>query len=90
MSAIKVGDLAAVTKPQFCCGRTASIGFVIVVTKITSGAKRCNGCGAIAETTFALFSEDAWTITWVDIRRLTKIDPPAEPTETRRTEEIMA
>ena len=85
MSGIKVGDLVVVIKPQPCCGRTDSIGYIFVVAGLDSEPGGCSACG---EELAALGLLDPADGMYVMASRCIVIPPLPELEDIKHEEEI--
>lgn len=71
---IKKGDLVMVTRPTPCCASDAPTGKIFVVDAVAQAAGFCVLCGAERHGLAAW--NDQREGGWIDVYRLTKIDPP--------------
>ncbi len=89
---IKAGDLVMVVRPRTCCGNCDALGSVFTVSNIEQSLAVCNDCKA--EDWCVMAGDGTVNETGIDngveIERLIKINPPAQPESTKTRKEITA
>lgn len=89
---IKAGDLVMVVRPRVCCGFTSGLGFTFVAGEIDSMPSLCNNCEkttSMPSTLCGGYGANGLPFS-VNLSRLIKIDPPAQPESTETRKEITA
>lgn len=77
MDDIQIGDLVMVVRPTECCKSLKGIGKIFTVEKVSRSFARCSECGTLLYVFSAYFNEDKG----YPVKRLKKIDPPADGDE---------
>ena len=89
---IKAGDLVMVVRPMPCCGNLSWVGRIFkagVVEQCSYGCSQCGRHSIELTTELSGFSPIGQPYA-VEISRLIKIDPPAQPESTETRKEITA
>ena len=89
---IKAGDLVMVVKPMPCCGNLSWLGRIFKAGLVESCRYECEACGrrSIEVTAECGGVAPGGEVYSVEISRLMKIDPPAQPESTETRKEITA